>query len=133
MNAVFRWTVMPICACALAACATSAQRPPTLEELLAEHDYRLGEPVERIYNYRIDGWNYLDREHLILRDGARRKYLVTLVRQCNGLANSEVIAHTSTISSLTRHDKFLVRDAGRFVDDCYVKSLHKLEALEAAG
>lgn len=124
------WLPALLAAFTLAACATSAGQPKALDELLAERNYRLGEEVDRIHDYRIDGWNYVDREHLILRDGVRRNYLVTFVRPCNGLQGSEVIAHTSTISALTRHDRFMVREAGNFVDQCYVKALHRLEKME---
>lgn len=130
MSNRMKWLLALMAACALAACAASAEKPRTLDELLAERNYRLGEEVDRIYDYRIDGWNYLDREHLILRDGVRRNYLVTLVRPCNGLQSSEVIAHTSTISALTRHDRFMVREAGNFVDQCHIKALHRLETVE---
>lgn len=132
MQTHLKWLLATPLAAMLTACATSAGAPPTVEELLAERDLRIAESVDRIFDYRISGWNYLDRQHLILLDGVNRKYLVTLVRQCDGLQSNEVIAHTSTINTLTTFDRFLVRDFGHIVDHCYIESLHRLEEIETA-
>jgi hypothetical protein len=127
MSASLKWLLTVPLTGVLLGCATSAEAPLTLYQMLDERELRLAEPVDRIYDYRISGWNYLDREHLILLDGASRKYLVTLKNPCHGLQSSEVIAHTSTVSTLTTFDKFLVRDVGGIVDQCYIQSLHRLE------
>jgi hypothetical protein len=132
MYGVLKWLLAAWLIGALLGCATSAESPLTVYQKLDERDLRIAEPVDRIQNYRISGWNYLDREHLILLDGVNRKYLVTLDRPCYGLQTNEVIAHTSTTSVLTTFDKFLVRDVGNVVEQCYIESLHRLEKTGAA-
>ena len=109
-----------------ASCATS-QPPKSLDELLSDRGYKLGEPVDRIQNYRINGWNYVDSKHLVLLDTSRNNYLVTFRQVCHGLQSNELVAHTSTNSQLTKFDKFMVRDSGsKIVDNCYIDSLHRL-------
>lgn len=132
MRVQMKWLIPSLLTTALLGCATSGKSPLTVYQQLDERDLRIAEPVERIYNYRISGWNYLDPEHLILLDGVNRKYLVTLNRPCYGLQTNEVIAHTTTVSTLTKFDKFLVRDVGNIVDQCYIESLHRLEKVGAA-
>lgn len=132
MRVLMKWLIASLLTAALLGCATTGESPLTVYQQLDERDLRIAEPVERIYNYRISGWNYLDPEHLILLDGVNRKYLVTLVRPCYGLQTNEVIAHTTTVSTLTTFDKFLVRDVGNIVDQCYIESLHRLEKTGAA-
>ena len=132
MYGVLKWLPAAWLTGALLGCAMSSESPLTVYQELDKRDLRIAEPVDRIQNYRISGWNYLDREHLILLDGVNRKYLVTLDRPCYGLQTNEVIAHTSTTSVLTTFDKFLVRDVGNVVEQCHIESLHRLEETGAA-
>jgi hypothetical protein len=113
-----------------ASCATMQQTPRTLDETLKAQGYRIAEPVDRVYNYTINGWNYVDRDHLILLDGVNRHYLVTFRNQCHGLPGSALVAYTTTASQLTAFDKFLVKDpASKIIDRCYIESLHRLDRI----
>ena len=113
-----------------ASCATMQEPAKTLGQTLQEKGYKIGEPVDRIYNYTINGWNYVDRENLILLDGVNRHYLVTFRNQCHGLPGNELVAYTTTTGQLTKFDKFFVKDPGsNIVDQCYVKSLHRLDKI----
>lgn len=117
-------------ALAASSCATTQQAPQSLEDLLKDKNYRMGQEVDRIQNYTINGWNYVNRENLILHDGVNRRYLVTFRNMCQGLPDNELVAYTTTTSQLTKFDKFLVRDKGsRIIDHCYIQSLHKLEKI----
>ena len=93
--------------------------------------YRLGEPIERIYEYRVNGWNYLDRRHVILRSGVSDRYLITLQNDCRGLMSNEIIAYTTTVNQLTVFDKLLVRDGMSVLEQCWIRSLHKLQPTQA--
>jgi len=129
MFSVKRLSLFFIPLAGLVACAGTTSPQPTLEQKLAAKNYRLGEPVERILQYRLDGWAYLDREHVIMQTAPSTYYLVSLRGPCTGLSSAEVIAFTTTTSQLTRFDKLLVRNSGRMIDKCYIDSLHKLEKL----
>jgi len=123
----FSLFVATVFAMGVASCATT-QPPKTLDEMLSDRGYKLGEPVDRIQNYRINDWNYVDTKHLILKDTSRDSYLVSFKQVCHGLQSNELVAHTSTNSQLTKFDKFMVRDRGsKIVDNCYIDSLHRLE------
>ncbi len=115
----------------LAACAGSPARDLTLEEKLAKRSYKIGAPVERIQNYTLNGWNHVDREHLIIISGAARYYLVSLNNSCYNLVTAEDIAITSTAGQLTRFDHLLVPGYSNFLQRCYISSLHELNKAEA--
>ena len=112
-----------------ATCASSPDWGLTLEERLAKRSYKIGAPVERIQNYKLDGWNHVDREHLIIISDPSRYYLVSLNNSCYNLVTAEDIAITSTAGQLTRFDHLLVRDNSNFLQRCYISSLHELHKL----
>jgi len=113
----------------LVSCAGTPESRPTLEQKLAEKNYRLGEPVERIQQWRLDSWAYLDRQHVIMQTAPSTYYLVSLRDTCHGLDSAEDIAFTTTANQLTNFDKLLVRSSGGLVDRCYIIALHKLEKI----
>jgi hypothetical protein len=109
--------------------ALADDKAPSLEERLAKRDYALGETVERIPDYRVDGWNYVDREHVIISGGVSRRYLLTLMTPCTDLSNAESIGFTSTGTSLTKFDTLVVGSAIG-PQRCAIKSIHALDRLE---
>lgn len=115
---------------ALMACAGSIGQQHTLEQKLAKKNYRMGEPVERIQQWRVDSWAYVDRRHLIMQTAPSTYYLVSLKNTCHGLGTAENIAFTTTTSQLTHFDKLLVRGSGGLKEQCYITALHKLEKVQ---
>ncbi len=111
----------------LTACAISPETPLTLEQKLEARNYSVGEEVKRIRNYRINGWNYLDSKHVVMTAGVSDHYLVTLRNRCNELSSATNIAFTTTVGSLSVHDKILVKGLTNFIDHCFIQSLNKLE------
>lgn len=112
----------------LGGCATSHQNEP-LEVRLADRNLQQGEAVERIQNYRINGWNALDEEHLIIETGPSERYLVTLMTHCAGLRSSETVGFSTTTGGVTRFDDITVSGPGGIVEECPIKSIHRLTAL----
>ncbi len=110
----------------MTACGTTQSEPRTVEQLLDEKGFTIGEPTERIHQFRFNGWNYLDREHVIVSVSASRNYLVSLRVSCNGLFGAEVIAFSNTGSYLTDFDTLLVRDQSRVRERCPIKSINEL-------
>ena len=111
----------------LCACATSPEIPLTLGQKLEARDYSVGEEVKRINNYNLNGWNYLDNKHFIIKVGASQHYLVTLRNSCNELSSATNIAFKTTIGMLSAHDQLLVKGPTRFIEHCFIQSLNKLE------
>jgi hypothetical protein len=116
----------------LAACAGS-QEELTLAQKLEQKHYRLGEPVERIRDYRVSGWNSVDDEHLIIHAGPSESYLLTLRTPCHNLRSAEHIAFSTTVGSLTRLDKVIVRSRpDGFTEHCWIEAMHALQRLPPA-
>ena len=111
----------------MGACATGSERPPNFEQRLADDGYVLGEQVERIMQYRLDGWSYLDPEHIVMQTGPSTQYLVSLAYRCRELGSAEDIAFTTTGGQLTRYDTLLVNGVGGVVERCPIRSLRRLE------
>ena len=116
----------------VAACATPiSQSPPTLEQRLAERGLKIGDKVERIPDYRIDGWNHLGHGHVVLNGGVSRRYLVTLVQPCPDLGSGETIGFSTTASALTAFDTLIV-ETPIGPRRCPIREIHALEKLESA-
>jgi len=114
----------------LAGCASNGT-PASLEARLAERGYVLGAPVDRVKRYKLDGWNYLDRTHVIIHTGPSRHQLVTVRNTCHNLSSVEVLAFTTTTGDLTRFDKLIIRGAGNIREECVIEAIHELEKLPA--
>ncbi len=110
----------------VAATASAGDNDKTLQEKLAKQKYQQGEAVEYINNYELDGWNYIDRTHIVIHTGPSRDYLVTVMMPCNDLPSAENIAFTTTTGKLTRFDKLMVRGAGGIVQHCPITQINAL-------
>lgn len=110
----------------LAACSsTPAQPPKSLQEKLADKGWVLGEKVDAIDNYRVDGWNEVDDEHLIFSAGPSRDYVLSLMSPCQNLRSANAVAFTSTGTRVTALDKVVVRGTG-FTDQCPITAINKI-------
>ncbi len=120
----------------LTACTQAPTKAPTSpDELASQKGYTLGEPVDKIMNYKIDGWNYINAQALIINSGPSRNYLLTLKRRCPDLSGQEVIASTSTGSSMqagfdaiiVKHDNMGNLLNSSDTEKCYIDKIYKLE------
>lgn len=112
------------------ACAIEPHEPVPLEEKLAKRGYTIGEQVTRIREYRINGWNDVDRQNVIMNVGASKNYLVTVRSPCDGLRSAVNLAFSTTVGDLTDKDKLLVRGTGGHLEHCYIDTIHTLEKIE---
>jgi len=123
--------ILSVCVFGLVACAgTPDEGGMSLELQLEQKGYAIGEPVDRIHNYRLNGWNDVDRYNVIIRTGPSDRYLVSLKNPCDGLRSAQSIAFKTTTGSLTKFDSLQVRGSPGFVERCLIDSLHKLVKLE---
>ena len=111
------------------ACAGSPPESIPLEERLAKRGYIIAEPVKRLQDYRINGWNSVDRYNVILIVGASLTYLITVRSPCDGLNSAENLTFSTTIGDLTDKDKLLVRNTGGYLEHCYIDKIHILERI----
>lgn len=113
--------------------ADTGAQGDAVTDKLRDRGLVIGDEVDRIQNYRIHGFNSLDRKALIFNAGASRRYLIRLRNPCHELRSAEVIAFTDTVGNLTRKDKVVVEGAGGFVEHCLIDSLWTLETLPEEG
>jgi len=115
----------------LAACSQQSLRDESLplEERLAALGYRQGEPVKSVWYVDIDGWQYLDKRHMVLGTGPGRAYLIEFSYPCRNLNFSNRIAYSTTVGSLTTLDKIVSTDSGGFPEHCLIGQIYRLEKL----
>ena len=133
----FLW-LSAVGALSLAACATDPAAPKAapkpdlhaqrLGEALARQKLAVSEQkVDQIWQYRIDGYQTIDDQAVIMTNGSNEKYLVELGFPCQGLSTSWNIGFTTTTSSLTRFDKLIVPGTMGQPGGCAIESIMKLE------
>jgi hypothetical protein len=98
-----------------------------LEERLATLGYRQGEPVKSVWQIDIDGWQYLDKRHMVLGTGPGRTYLIEFSYPCRNLNFSNRIAYSTTVGTLTTLDKIVSIDSGGFPEHCLIGEIYRLE------
>lgn len=98
-----------------------------LDELVSELGYSSATKVKRISTFKINGFNTVNEESVIINGGPSLKYLVTTSHYCRGLNFAFKIGTTTTIRDVTRHDNIIVSNgfAGREV--CPIQDIYKLE------
>ncbi|QLF94515.1 hypothetical protein HW090_15450 [Pseudomonas sp. ABC1] len=116
----------------LGACGTSVIRDESLplEERLARLDYRQGKVLDSIQRYDIDGWQYLDKSHLILGGGPRGAYLIEFSSPCRNLAFSNRIGYSTTVGALSRLDRIVSSDGSGFPEHCLIGNIYRLERID---
>ena len=137
MKAAFIFVLTSVFTLLLSACTTTQSEPQTVEQLLAEKGYTIGPPTDRIEQFRFNGWNYLDREHVMLTLPDSRNYLISLRVSCNGLYRAQAIGFSNIGSGsfLTNSDTLIVRDNGNVGESvvserCMIESMNELLSRE---
>ena len=123
--------ILLVSALLLAACGQQSLRDETLplEGRLATLGYRQGEPVRSVWHADIDGWQYLDKRHMVLGTGPGRSYLIEFSYPCRNLNFSNRISYSSTVGALTTLDKIVSIDSGGFPEHCLIGNIYRLEKL----
>lgn len=102
-----------------------------LKTLLAEQNLEMGELVEFVPEFRVNGWTYVEPRHMTVVGAESRRYLVSL-QKCYGLGlpRAFLIPRLSKSDRLARYDTFLVKNNGMTVAHCDVKDVYELNPLE---
>lgn len=102
----------------------------TLETKLSKLGYAQGEKVDSIHDYRVDAWNYLDDQHIMLYTGPSRRALISVRPPCPELSSVEHIGFSTTARNLTKFDKIVLRAAGGIPRDCQISEIHELTKIK---
>jgi len=112
------------------ACAGNAADSVSLEEKLAQRGFTIRQPIKRVNNPRVLSWSSIDREHLIIKLGASRYYLLTLRTTCNPILSAPSISFSNTSGYLTDNGQVLVQDSREHVAHCSISTIHELEKVK---
>lgn len=106
----------------LAGCAGGPPRVEHSETLGRYLDYA-GEPVDRATSFRLDSWELVGRDRIVLWTGVNEAYLVTVWDTCRDLQFTQHIRVVSGIDNqISRFDKVMV---GR--DTCPIKEIRPID------
>ncbi|WP_437883575.1 DUF6491 family protein [Pseudomonas sp. LRF_L74] len=119
----------------LAGCAGAPKLDESapLDERLARLGYRQAEAVDQVQRFDIDGWQYLDKQHIVLGQGVGRAYLISFSRPCRNLAFSNTLGYSTTVGNLTKLDRIVSTDGSGFPEHCLVGEMHRLEKVAKKG
>mgnify|MGYP001191655390 FL=1 len=112
--------VLVILAALLASACASGLRRDTSDEKLAYLDYA-GEPIKDFTSFRLQSWQPLSRNRLVLWAGVNEAYLVTIWDGCPDLQFANAIHVSSTGSQITTFDHV---DVGR--DHCPIREIRPI-------
>jgi hypothetical protein len=112
------------------ACTTNPPMDVPVEEKLAKLGYELGPQVKHINNFRINGWNIVDRSNVIVFVSASHSYLVTTRLPCDGFQDTEHLNYSVTAGKLTDRDKLLVRRSSGHMQGCFIDTLFELKKIK---
>ena len=104
-----------------AGCASGPQRVRN-DDTLAQYLEYAGEPVRGFTSFRLQSWQPLARDRLILWNGVNEAYLVTVWDSCPDLQFAHSIGVTSTGSQVTTFDHVRV---GR--DRCPIREIRPID------
>jgi hypothetical protein len=104
----------------VAGCASGLRRNAG-EEAVAYLDYA-GEPVRGFTSFRLQSWQPLSRNRLVLWAGVNEAYLVTIWDGCPDLQFANAIHVNSTGSQITTFDRV---DVGR--DRCPISEIRPID------
>lgn len=103
------------------------------EEQLARYQAYAGEPVDRFTQLRIDNWESLDSNKLVLWNGRHEAYLLTVWDTCADLRHAQTITVISNSShTVSVFDKIKVLKDPRFgpmmtgLDTCPIREIRPI-------
>ena len=115
----------------LASCTTTPSNQDKVVATLEDMKLEQGEIKDRILNYSIRSWKYVDRKHIILEASRKEYYLISLHTPCFGLSGAIDIGFTSFGSSLSKFEKIVVRDTARPDERCSIKEIIQLVPVQS--
>jgi hypothetical protein len=128
MKTNMKLIIISILSAFVMACATGPVKLPDKYNF----DNKLEEAKE-IYNYRIDSWESVDHQSLILRTNVNDYYLFVLQRPAPNLPFSEAIGLTVTIDKvMSGFDDVVVADSAG-IESYIIEKIYKLKDKQQAG
>jgi hypothetical protein len=98
------------------------------EQAMDKYEPYLGEPVRSFTAFRIDSWQSVDRDRLILWTGINDAWLITVSGFCPDLMFTDRIRVTSTGSQVSTFDKIVVRGDTCLIDKIEPINVRQMKA-----
>ena len=114
-------SLIALAALLVAGCTSGPPRAQTNATLERYVGY-IGEPIDRFTAWRLDSWESISRDQLVLRAGVNEAYLVTVWDTCPDLNFANRIRVVSWGSTISRFDKVRV---GR--DTCPIREIRPID------
>lgn len=103
------------------------------EQAMDKYEPYLGEPVRSFTAFRIDSWQSVDRDRLILWTGINDAWLITVSGFCSDLMFTDRIRVTSTGNQVSTFDKIIVRGDTCLIDKIEPINVRQMKADRAAA
>ena len=85
--------------------------------------------TERIRDYQVTGWRYIDAYNLIIQAGLKDQYLVSFQSPCFPLQTAFAIGFTSRTGTLDKFEDIIVRDSVGRPERCAISEIVKLKPI----
>jgi hypothetical protein len=128
------------CVLALAGCKFSYVADPrqarSAEEVAAEllrMEVRMGEEVNSLSNFRINGFRPINDSNLVVTAGVHDHYLITLVQPCLDLPYTFTVGFQSRTSNVTNFDSIIVNTLHGRRETCRIDKIYRLDDAEPAA
>lgn len=109
-------------AAALAAGCAAGTAVSRSDQAIGKYEPYIGEPVKRFSAFRIDSWQSVDRNRLILWTGINEAWLITVGGTCPDLMFADTIRVTSTGREISTFEKVIVRR-----DTCLIDRIQPID------
>jgi hypothetical protein len=115
-----------------AGCAAGASVGKS-DQAIDKYEPYIGEPVKNFTAFRIDSWQSVDRNRLILWTGINDAWLITVSGSCPDLMFTDRIRVTSTGNQVSTFDKVFVRRDMCLIDKIEPINVRQMKADRAAA
>lgn len=102
------------------------------EQAMEKYEPYVGEPIKGFTAFRLDSWQSVDRDHLILWTGINDAWLITVGGSCPDLMFTDRIRVTSTGTQVSTFDKVIVRGDTCLIDTIQPIDVRRMKADRAA-
>lgn len=127
MKKIIKYAGLLLISLVLAACATTPFKVADKYNL----DNELKEATD-IISFRIDSWESIDQQSLIIRADINNYYLVILNRPAMNLTFAQGIGITDTVNRITKgFDSIIVKESGS-AESYRIYKIYKLDSREQA-
>ena len=123
-------TLIALSACSQNPTSPRADSEATVMQTLSDMKLEKSSSMERIPDFQIDSWKYIDHYHIIIETRPKENYLIAFQTYCDGISNTLKIGYTSKTGALDRFEKIIVEQPLGRMEECYIQDIVKLKSMD---